>query len=83
MLTGITHFTDRFKLRRMVPGQLPRNNNPDSHYSNAIYSFMKEKAARNSESTAIISADAKYKVSNGELDFPIAAATRSKAVICS
>ena len=80
-LSGITQYTGRFKVKRMVQARILRNNNPDSHYANAIYSFMKERAVKNSDHTAMVSADAKCKVSIGEPDFPIAAVTRGKAVI--
>ena len=80
-LSSMTHYTGRFKVKRMVQARLLRNNNPDSHYANAVYSFMKERAVKNSEFTAMLSVDAKCKVSVGEPDFPIAAVSRGKAVI--
>ena len=68
-------------MKRMVQARLLRKNNTDSHYANAIYSFLKERAVLNITSTAMFSADAKCKVTVGEPDYPIAAVSRGKAVI--
>ena len=80
-LSALTNYTGRFKVKRMVQARLLRKNNPDSHYCNAIYSFLKERAVQHSESTAMISADAKCKISVGEPDFPLASVSRGKGVI--
>ena len=65
----------------MVQARLMGKDNVDAHYTNAIYSFLKERAVKYSNSTAMISADAKCKVSVGEPDFPIASVSRGNAVI--
>ena len=79
--SSIVHHTGRFKVKRMVQARLMRKDNVDAHYTNAIYSFLKERAVKYSNSTAMISADAKCEVSVGEPDFPIASVSRGKAVI--
>ena len=76
----MTHYIGRFKVKSRVQARLLRKNNPDSHYCNAFYSFLKEREIQTSMCTAMVSADAKCKVSIGEPGFPIAAVTRGKAV---
>ena len=51
------------------------------HYTNAIYSFLKEQAQLNSSCCAMLSADAKCKVSLGEPGKPIGAVSRGKKVL--
>ena len=46
-----------------------------------MYSFYKERAAKYSNSTGMISADTKWKLSVGEPHFLIAAVSRGKAMI--
>ena len=65
----------------MVQTRLLRKTNADSHYTNAVYSFLKSRAVKHSNETAMISADAKCKVPIGEPGFPIAAVSRGKSVI--
>ena len=65
----------------MVQTRLFRKHNPDSHYCNAIYNFMKERAMTHRDTSALFSVDAKCKDSVGEPDFPIASVTRDKKVI--
>ena len=77
----MTHYTGRFNVKRMVQARLLRKNNSDSHYTNAVYSFLKERAIQDSTCTAMISADSKCKVSVGEPGSPIAAVSRGKDVI--
>ena len=80
-LSALTHYTGRFKVKRMVQARLMRKANADSHYANAIYSFMKDRAVKYLDETVMISADAKCKVSVGEPGYPIASVSRGKAVI--
>ena len=80
-ISNMTHYTSRFKVKRMVQARLLRKNNSDSHYTNAVYSFLKERAIQNTTCTAMISADAKCKVSVGEPGFQIAVVSREKAVV--
>ena len=65
----------------MVQARVLRKHNFDSHYTNAIYSFMKERAVKYREDTVMVSADATCKVSVGEPGYPIAAVSRGKQVI--
>ena len=58
-----------------------RKNNPDFHYTNAIYSFLKERAQLYADTCVLSSADAKCKVTLGEPGYPIAAVSRGKRVI--
>ena len=62
----------------MVQSRVLRKNNPDMHYTYAIYSFLRERAELNSSCCAMVSADAKCKVSLGEPGEPIAAVSRGK-----
>ena len=75
------HHTGRFKIRRMVQARLFRKNNPDAHYANAVYKFMRQRAMKNRQNVAFFSADAKCKVSIGEPGYPIAAVSRGKKVV--
>ena len=72
------HQTSRFRIRRMVQAQLFRKSNPDAHYANAVYKFMREQAVKNCQNIDFFSADAKCKVPIGEPGYPIAAVTRGK-----
>ena len=75
------HYTQRFKVRRMVQVCLFRKSNPDAHYANAIYKFLKERAVKIRQNVAFFSADTKCKVPVGEPGYPIATITRGKKVI--
>ena len=75
-ISNMTHYTGRLKVKRMVQAWLLRKNISDSHYTNAVYSFLKERAIQNSTCTAMISADDKCNVSVGKPGFPIAAVSR-------
>ena len=77
----MTHYTGRFEVKRMLQARLLRKENVDSHYTNAIYSFLKERASKHVNSSIMVSADAKCKISVGEPGFPIAAVTRGKLVV--
>ena len=74
-------YTGKFTVRRIVQARLIRKYNPDSHYCNAIFNFIKSRAIKNRDTSAFFSVDAKCKVSVGEPDFPRAAVTRGKKVI--
>ena len=65
----------------MVQARLFRKSNPDAHYANSIYKFLKERAVRNHQNVDFFSADAKCKVPVGEPGNPIATVTRGKKVI--
>ena len=65
----------------MVQARLFRKSNPDAHYANSIYKFLKERAVKNRQNVAFFSADAKCKVPVGEPGYPIATVTRGKKVI--
>ena len=62
----ILQYTGRFNVKRMVQSRVLRKDNPDMHYTNAIYSFPKERAQFNSSCCAMVSADGKCKVLLGE-----------------
>ena len=79
--SDMLHYTGRFKIRRMVQARLFRKSNPDAHYANSIYKFLKERAVRNHQNVDFFSADAKCKVPVGEPGYPIATVTREKKVI--
>ena len=79
--TKILHYNGRFKVCRMVQARLPRKNNPDAHYSNAVYKFLKQRAIKNRMNVAFYSADAKFKVSVGKLGFPVTPVARGKKVV--
>ena len=80
-LNNMTHYTGRFQVKRMVQARLLRKENIDSHYANAIYSFIKERACDDARNTVMVSADAKCKVSVGEPGYPLAAVSRGKQVV--
>ena len=69
---------DDLKLKKMVQSRVMRKENPDLHYTNAIYSFLKERAQTNAEACVPASTDAKCKVTLGEPGYLIAAVTRGK-----
>ena len=75
------HHTARFRITRVVQTRLFRKSNPDAHYTNAVYKFMRERVVKNCQNIAFFSADAKNKVPIGEPGYPIAAVTRGKEVI--
>ena len=80
-VSNIMHCTGKFKVRQMVQARLFRKHNPESHYCNAIYNFMKERAMTHRDTSTLFNVDTKCKVSVGEADFPIASVTRGKKVI--
>ena len=65
----------------MVQAPLFRKSNPDSHYANAVFKFMKIRPAKNRQNVAFFSADAKCKMPVGESDFSIASVARGEIVI--
>ena len=71
--TKMLHYNSKFKIRR--------KSNPDSHYGNAVFKFIKIRAVKNWHNVAFFSADASYKVPVVEPDFPIASVTCNKKVI--
>ena len=75
------HYMRRFKVKRMIQARLFRKNNPDAHYCNAIYNFMKQRAMKHRTNSTFFSADAKCKVSVGEPDFPLASVSQGKEVV--
>ena len=77
----ILKYTGRFKIKRMIQSRVMRKENCDLHYTNAIYSFLKDRAQSYADSCSLVSADAKCKVTLGEPGYPIAAVTRGKRVI--
>ena len=77
---SILHYTGRFKVKRMIQARLFHKNNPDAHYCNAIYNFMKQRAIKHRTDSTFFSADVKSKVSLGEPDFPLASVSRGKKV---
>ena len=78
--SNMLHYTGRFKIRCMVQARLFRKSNPDAHYANSIYNFLKEHTVENCQNVAFFSADAKCKVPVGEPGYPIATVTRGKKV---
>ena len=79
--SNILHHTGRFKVKRMVQARTLRKYNVDSHYTNTIYSFLRQRASKNIHSVSFASVDAKCKVLVGEPDYPIASVLRGKSVI--
>ena len=77
------HHTGRFRIRHMVQIRLFRKSNPDAHYVNAAYKFMREQAIKNRQNIAFFSADEKCKVPIGEPGYPIAAVTGGEKIIVS
>ena len=75
----VLHYTGRFKVCRKVQVRLLRKNNPDAHYANAVYKFLKQRAVKNGNNVPFFSADAKVSVSKP--GFPIAAVARGKKVV--
>ena len=65
----------------MVQSRILRKHNPDSHYANAIYSFLCKRAIQLADITTFASIDAKCKIPIGDPGFPIAAVSRGKQVI--
>ena len=65
----------------MLKARLFRKYNPDSHYCNAIFNLIKNRAIKNRDTPAFFSVDGKCKVSVGEPNFPRTAVTRDKKVI--
>ena len=58
-------------MKLMIQARPFRKINPDIDYCNAIYSFMKQRAINHRTDSTFFSADAKFKVSVGEPDFPL------------
>ena len=77
----ILHPTGRFRIRRVVQAWLFRKSNPDAHYANAVYKFMRERVVKNRQNIAFFSTDTKCKEPIGEPGYRIAAVTRGKKVI--
>ena len=75
--SNMLHYTGGFKVRCMVEQRLIRKSNSDTHYPNAIYKFLKERAVKNRRNVSSFSAD----VSVGEPGYPIITITRGKKVI--
>ena len=75
------HHMGRFRMRHMVQAQLFRKSNPDAHYANAVYKFMREQAVKNRQNIVFFSVDAKCKVPLGEPGYPIVAVTGAKKVM--
>ena len=69
--SSVRHYTGHFKVKRMVQARVLRKNNPDSHYANAVYSFLNTSATKCNDTT-FTSMDAKCKISVGEPGYPIA-----------
>ena len=63
----------------MVQARLFRKRNLGSHYTNAMFKFMKIRAVKNRHNVAFSRADAKCKVPVGEPDFPIASVTKKES----
>ena len=80
-ISKMLHHTGRFRIRRVVQAQLFQKSNPDAHYANAAYKFMRERVVKTRQNIAFFSADAKWKVPIGESGYPIAVVTRGKKVI--
>ena len=80
-ISKMLHHTGRFRIRRVVQAQLFQKSNPDAHYANAAYKFMRVRVVKTRQNIAFFSADAKCKVPIGESGYPIAVVTRGKKVI--
>ena len=52
-LSSITHYTGKFKVKRMVQARMLRKYNIDAHYTNALYSFLKKRAVTHRENVVI------------------------------
>ena len=79
--SNMLQYTGKFKVKRMVQARLFRKNNPDAHYCNAIYNFIKQRAMKDRLNATFFSSDAKCKISVGEPDFPLASVSIGKKVI--
>ena len=66
---NMLHYMGRFKVRRMIQARLFRKNNPDAHYCNTIYNFMKHRAIKHRTDSTFFSVDAKCQLSVGKPDF--------------
>ena len=71
-MSRMFNYTGKFKVKRMVQARILRKYNIDSHYANALYSFLKQRACELKERVTMVSSDAKCKVSVGEPGTPIA-----------
>ena len=78
---NMLHYMGRFKVKRMNQARLFCKNNPDAHYCNAIYNFMKHRAIKHRSDSTFFSTDTKCKVSVGEPDFLSASVSRGKKVV--
>ena len=65
----------------MIQARPFRKINPDADYCNAIYDFMKQRTINHMTDSTFYSADAKFKVSVGEPDFPLAPEVKKKVVV--
>ena len=65
----------------MVQARLLKKYNPDTHYANVVYKFLKQRAVKNWNNVAFFSADAKCKVSVDKPGFPVAAIVWGKKVV--
>ena len=74
-------FLLEFRIRRVVQARLFRKSNPDAHYANAVYKFMRERVVKNRQNIAFFSTHTKCKEPIGEAAYRIAAVTRGKKVI--
>ena len=79
--SSLLHYTGRFKVRLMVQARIFQKHNPDCHYCNVIYNFIKQRAWKYSVNSTFFCADAKYKTSVGEPDFPFTCVARGKKVV--
>ena len=41
-ISNMVHYTERFKLKRMIQSRILRQHNPGAHYTNAIQKFIME-----------------------------------------
>ena len=66
---------------QLYEAQIFQRHNPDSHYCNSIYSFIKQGALKHSVNLKFFSADAKWKILVGESDFPLACVAHGKKAV--
>ena len=75
------HYMGRFKVKCMIQARPFCKNNPDAHYCNAIYNFMKQKAIKPRTDSTFFIANAKCKVSVMEPDVPLASVSQGKKAV--
>ena len=80
-MSNMIRYTGRFKVKCMVQAWILRKTNVDSHHTNALYSFLKERAKTFKSHFAMISSDAKCKGSVGEPGAPIVSVSRGERVV--